>query len=346
MNVRCLIVAGIVNLFASTDNNLNADPNSNLNIDSKDHYLDFGGIVEQSQVSHNFELINGFSHSVKIISIDKSCGCTNASINKMLVSPGDRAELSVTLTPELTGGIRSLIAIEWKTVELPEVTGHIKIWLYANVLTLLNYDPKIFDLGILKTDSGPVSLEVHISRGLAAVKWNQIQINSNVLKIKQKQIDHNTYLITASIDPTSITTSAFRDEIDIKLLQDGNILPYDYQVPVLGKIESDVVIKPSSLYLGLISSIQQRRGQIEVIARNGLPLQLISVQSSNPNFITLKLNKKASTPPMLVFDYETQPNVRAGVKSGLLTVRITSDKERDVSLPFMAYVSGDAMGVH
>jgi hypothetical protein len=103
----------------------------------------FGNILEQQSVAHDFLLINNTDYPLKIIEIAKSCGCTQASLDHDTIARGKEAILSAQLTPEITGAIHTVIRVKWQTIGGDTQLRSTDFLLYANVLSVLDYPAQL-----------------------------------------------------------------------------------------------------------------------------------------------------------------------------------------------------------
>jgi hypothetical protein len=297
---------------------------------------DFGNIVESTEVSHDFYVQNVSAYPVKILDIGKSCGCISANIDIKNLDAGKKAKLSIDLKPNLTGKVYSLIKISWQVVGDKNQSGITSISLYANVLTVLDYDPHLYDFGTINADASPITTTLNLSKGNANIDWTQIQTTSRFLKLETVRKGVSNFSLIVTLDPSKLSCGSFHDEIDIKPLNNNAPLPYEYKIPFLATITSEVTITPSVLYLGLVSNSKPKSGQFQVSSKDNKPLEFISIRSSIPNFMTSKLIKNDGE--ALLFDYNIVPQSTTGEQYGTLTIKVKGLKERILSLPFLAYV--------
>lgn len=57
--------------------------------------IDFGDVIMGEEVSQQVSLTNNGGEPLEILSISTSCGCTTASINQMIIPPGETATLLI-----------------------------------------------------------------------------------------------------------------------------------------------------------------------------------------------------------------------------------------------------------
>jgi hypothetical protein len=83
-------------LFISTSCNLQfSNPELTVFKDS----ISFNSLKKSDTFTHKFFLVNTGSSSLKIINIQSSCGCANASIRDSIIFPGDSLPLVVNYIP-------------------------------------------------------------------------------------------------------------------------------------------------------------------------------------------------------------------------------------------------------
>ncbi len=68
---------------------------------------DFGKVPEGDVVRHSFEFVNDGDDTLAVYSVQKSCGCSRASVSDSFLAPGETATVDVAF---YTGGYRGLSA--------------------------------------------------------------------------------------------------------------------------------------------------------------------------------------------------------------------------------------------
>lgn len=63
--------------------------------------FDFGYVPQNSKVSHIFWLHNTGDRDLKIAKVSPGCGCTQAPLDKQVISPGDSARLEIIFSSKL-----------------------------------------------------------------------------------------------------------------------------------------------------------------------------------------------------------------------------------------------------
>ena len=83
--------------------------------------FDFGDIYHGEKPTHHFVLKNDCDDTVRISSINASCGCTAARLSRDTLAPGDTASISVMFVPpkSMNGHIMKSVAVYTENTHQP-----------------------------------------------------------------------------------------------------------------------------------------------------------------------------------------------------------------------------------
>jgi hypothetical protein len=305
--------------------------------DEKAKY-DFGDIVEQSSVKHVFKIRNPFKFPIRIVQINKSCGCAQANFDQSAINPGDDGILDVTLTPDLVGKIRSLVYVTWIGQNTPLSRGSMQVWLFADVKTVADFSPEIVDLGTINRLAKSIPISVEIKKGTSQITWDRVHLEANLVKLIKNDLSQDELEIKGSIDPQAITSSAFRDEIKVTLIRNGIPLAVSYSIPVFGKVETSIIANPPLLYLGRVRRSETKQGVFRLFNRDRSRLQFLSVKTSLASVLSVHLIESKGN--QFTFQYTINYNLvpQSGIVSGSLTFEFLSLKKESFSMRFLGYL--------
>jgi predicted DsbA family dithiol-disulfide isomerase/mono/diheme cytochrome c family protein len=119
---------------------------------------DFGKISEDKIVEHTFKFFNDGDAVLEIKGLDPSCGCTEASVDKKIIEPGQSGEIKATLNPiGKRGKILKSISVETNDKTRPEII----LRLDAQVFGVLKDHPQAKDESIFSEKCA----KCHVARG-------------------------------------------------------------------------------------------------------------------------------------------------------------------------------------
>jgi len=93
---------------------------------------DFGEVLQQEKVSHQFEVMNDGRDTLFISRVKPSCGCTTAPLTRDVVAPGESVWIDVTFnSKKFSGAVNKTITVFSNDPSSPQA----KITFLANVAT-------------------------------------------------------------------------------------------------------------------------------------------------------------------------------------------------------------------
>lgn len=139
LKILILVLVSALFFFSSTANAQEKGPRIRFEKDAHD----FGKIPEDKIVEHTFKFFNDGDSALEIKGLDPSCGCTEASVDKKIIEPGQSGEIKAVLNPiGKRGKILKSISVETNDKTKSEI--------------ILRLDAQVF--GVLK-DHAPAAGE-------------------------------------------------------------------------------------------------------------------------------------------------------------------------------------------
>ena len=93
---------------------------------------DFGEVLQQEKVSHQFEVVNDGRDTLFISRVKPSCGCTTAPLTRDVVAPGESIWIDVTFnSKKFSGAVNKTVTVFSNDPGSPQA----KITFLANVAT-------------------------------------------------------------------------------------------------------------------------------------------------------------------------------------------------------------------
>ena len=89
----------------------------------------FGKIPQGKPVTHIFDVINNGNDTLKIISVQASCGCTTPQWERQKVeAPGEKTAITIGYNAANEGQFSKIITITYNNNKTKQITIHGEVW--------------------------------------------------------------------------------------------------------------------------------------------------------------------------------------------------------------------------
>ena len=90
--------------------------------------LEFSPAIDQKEVTADFRFQNVGQSEIKITSVNTSCGCTTAALEKNTIAPGEKGEIKATFNVgERVGLQQKTISVESTDPESPKTSLTLRV---------------------------------------------------------------------------------------------------------------------------------------------------------------------------------------------------------------------------
>jgi pimeloyl-ACP methyl ester carboxylesterase len=189
--------------------------------------------------------------------------------------------------------------------------------------------------------NGPTTVQrITVSRLPSDPPWDEVFYPDtlNYLKITLHKIDPNTWAFDVQYDPSHLPLGLFKQNLRIRLKQNGRIVLGGHDTPIIGRVTGDISVTPKTLYLGLLHPDETSTLNLDFKSNNGSALQFISVSNSGPRPELVQIKTIAAESGHLTFSCVFIAKADAGNFSGKLLFKLKSKKIYDVLVPFIVQV--------
>lgn len=175
-----------------------ADPNGKApSIFSPEPSFLFGKRDSESEVKHEFTIVNVGTDTLEVKNVRTSCGCTVAELAKKVLAPGEETVVSATLKLKgKQGKLTKDITVESNDPNQPMYKLHLE----GEAVPAILYDPQFFKFGRVEDDethTATVSLKAN-KEGLS-FKITNVEVADKTLKADVKTLEEGRdYEITLS----------------------------------------------------------------------------------------------------------------------------------------------------
>lgn len=139
----------------------------------KEYNHDFGNVARGSKVEHRFLIENRYEREVVIQSAVSSCGCTEVSLTRKRLGPGESAELIARFnTRAFTGFKQATVTVRFVAPALAEVQLNVR----GNIRSDVTFEPGAVDFGQM-SQNGNKQQTVRVSK-LGNPNWQIVDVKS------------------------------------------------------------------------------------------------------------------------------------------------------------------------
>jgi hypothetical protein len=296
-------------------------------------------IIQYRFKTHVFKIKNTGRKILTVTDIEKSCGCTSVELAKDTLLPGEETTMAAVLsTQDRVGNFTSLVTLKWRPKGGKE-QHQLVLTLQGKAVRLTVSEPPGIDFGDIDADKfrkATVTRQLLIRRGDAAVAWDGIEVLAESGQpVQLKALDKDTFQIQYSLSPSKHPVGVFKDDLTIRLKDNGVLLSDEIRISVIAHIKSPLTVKPTSVYLGSIAKGTVKQGVIKINHSAGQPIKILSNTSSAR--IRCKVQNDGMNPAIISYKYET--GIQEGNISEKLIVTVTcEDRQYELAIPFIGLV--------
>lgn len=329
--------------------------NSNFN---NDQVYDFGPVfvADTKLITHIFKLKNVEDSNLKILSISRSCNCTEAEMSTKEVEPGASADLKLTIRPNSARGDWMVACgLETDNKKTPKFNYYLKYRTYPHIAfdrTSLNLgqragispkgeeSSKRTECRIDLYEPAQNLLDSIASIEIPAPLSYQIDKEPEIERLEAGKLIRGRYRLTIGFDANS-SPSEDSSGIHSATITARTRLGFASSLAVIWSLDRPLQISPDAVSFGLVSKAEgTSRKVVKLIATDGRPFRLLTA-TSNDQGITVMFEEpygKVTSPRAshLVYLEFVAANRRSKYLSGRVQLTTDHSKMRAVSNPWYA----------
>ena len=231
-------------------------PARSLSVDRPSRRL--AAAVGESSITTSYTIRNLGDRPVELGEPSTTCGCSVASIRPRRIAPGALAEIQVRGEPPRVGNKRVLIHVPTDAGGIPELTPEL-VMIGAGSTPYVAFDSRALAFGDLTADEIPARRDVMIMtrESVGTPPWIE-RLDPSIMGIsihggiaEERDLGNNvlarTYRYVAVLDRFSAG-----DSIDGSLGALGRKGDLLLNIPIHGRLRSNVIAEPSALYYGAV----------------------------------------------------------------------------------------------
>ena len=252
--------------------------------------FDFGRVAIGSDSEHRFTVKNVYLEDVRLIGVRSSCGCTDVSLTKNLLSSLESAEVvaKFNTSGQYTREKTSTLTVDLETVKDGKVLRdsaqlHVSGYIRPDVVLT----PGIVEFGSA-TEGNPVVRNVYLEYAgrndwaLVKIERTNPYIHARAEEVKREH-GEVSYQITVTLKnnaPVGYVRDALRF-ITNEIVPGANA-PTEIVLPIQGVVMTPIHAKPSPFMVGILPVGQSVSKSI--VVRSDTPFRILSVSSEDKRF--------------------------------------------------------------
>ncbi|WP_417740084.1 DUF1573 domain-containing protein [Rosistilla oblonga] len=210
---------------------------------------DFGAVSRGSNAEFHFDFKNTLDKDILITKLQTSCGCTQPSIAKGRIAPGETGTVVAKFnTTSFTGQKSAVVTVVFAEPQHAEVQLNVSGFIRTDVVV----EPAEVNFGSFRDgDAKPVTLKISYT-GNSAWRIEDVRSQFSQLQVSLERRDTSargiSYLMKVGLKKDS-PVGEFRERMT--LITNEQKTP-TIALDVIGRVEPDLILTPASLNLGSV----------------------------------------------------------------------------------------------
>jgi hypothetical protein len=247
--------------------------------------LDWGKCGHRQELTKTVTLVNQGGAELKIEGLKSSCACTTVKLDKQLLAPGERAEMTVVMsTGTVMGYLQKYVEFHTNDPQAKDV----KIPTLARVHDDVKAEPWVLPQFTAVADGPPVTQEF-------TLQWRQ-KPETN-LKLEHLRCSDKSMTVTAAPLKTGEIVAGYKIAVTIvppaaeglfnaNILADLNGLPWEFRV--YGQVFVGIVVDPQYFQFGRIDDPEAAQSSLVLRSADGTPFRVLDIVCT-PNILTFNV---------------------------------------------------------
>lgn len=252
---------------------------------------DFGNVARGADVKHRLKVINPYEETIRVISVGKTCGCTDAKAAFTELKTHEVGYIDVAMdTVKFLGEKKSNVLATFSFEGGATATAQIPIRSFIRSDVVVQ--PGAADFGTVDLGAGSTKTLSVDYAGRGDWKIEDVQSASPFVEVSIQERSRTAggvgYNLNVTLKPNA-PVGTVRDRIVLKT-SDGQ----SSTVPVLveAKVEPDIVVTPAQVKLGQLQPGQQKT--VNVVIRGKKPFVINEVVCQESDCFAVRLDSQAS----------------------------------------------------
>ena len=236
---------------------------------------DFGNVAAGAEVRHELTLTNPYEEVVRIVGVDKTCGCTEAKVSQYEIGTHEKVTIEVAMdTRKFRDEKRSnvIVTLAFTAADGRVAQETVRVPIRAFIRKDVVIEPGSANFGIV--ESGAAKERLLTVKYAGRPDWSITGVDSSnphitpTLGSRTPVPGGVQYQLTVALDPGA----PIGEVTDRLLLRTNDGVNQAVPVMVKATVEPDIVATPSRLPLGKLAPGQQKR--MTVVLRGKRPFEI------------------------------------------------------------------------
>lgn len=287
----------------------------------------FGTVARGAKAEHRFVFKNLYEEDVHVASVRSSCGCTTPTVSKDTLKTFEKGEIIATFnTRSFLGSKSATVTVTFDKPFYAEVQLQVEGYIRSDVV----FHPPAVEIGTIEHGT-PVEKTISIDYA-GRNDWKILKVETPGDFVQTKLVEKNrgngqvSYDLHVHLTPEA-PVGYIHDQIRLVTNdQRSDSVPLDIE----GRINSEITVSPSSLFLGTVQPGDKVTKQL--VVRASKPFHVLSVECDDPSF-TFKAGDESKALHLIPVTFT------AGEQPGKIsrTIRITTDLGETTTTELIAH---------
>lgn len=255
--------------------------------EEKNH--DFGNVARGAQVKHRLKVVNPFEETVRLVSVGKTCGCTDAKAEFTELKTHETGYINIEMdTVKFLGEKKSNVLATFSFAGGSTATAQIPVRSFIRSDVVVQ--PGSADFGTVDLGAGSVKTLAVNYAGRSDWRIEDAQATSPFVDVSVEETSRTTggvsYALKVALKPNA-PVGTVRDRVILRT-SDGETST----VPVLveAKVEPDIVVSPAQVNLGKLQPGEQKT--VNVVIRGKKPFRINEVICQESDCFQVRLEEQ------------------------------------------------------
>ncbi len=301
--------------------------------------LDLGFVRAEEAVSHVFAVVNDTGSRLAVQKIHASCGCTAASLDRMVLENNDTAELSLKISTGRYAGMKTIkVWLDGISGETPVTYSFAVVLQIQPVISLPNDALDELELGRVNPDSGHPACEFTATKGQFPLQWDRLKVESDNQQLEATVVSQGSdkWRVGLIVRPNA-TIGMLAANVKLRAMQGDVDTGYSIVRHVSAIVMGPVRAAPGSWLIGQISPGHDAGKSIRLVPTGDREGHIELLDATPSNSTTTEIVKQPGQKDRFTIRYH--PPKTPGPDSGYMDAHVSSGQAiYTMRIPYLALV--------
>ena len=263
--------------------------------DERSH--DFGTVARGAEVRYQLRVTNPYEETVRLVGIDKTCGCTAATADFRELKTHEVGHIEVAMdTVKFIGEKKSNVLVDFafEGGSVARVQVPIRSMIRSDVVV----QPGSADFGRVAVGSGERKVLKVDYAGRGDWRIEDVQSGNPNVDVQFRETGRTAGSVAYELAVALKPGTPVGDVLDRLVLKTNDPSTTDVPVLVKATVEPDIVVSPANVAFGPLRPGQKKT--VSVVVRGKKPFQISDVVSQQMDCFAVRLDSTAMKPVHVV----------------------------------------------